>query len=46
MGRLRPYFSKSHATKLSDKTGQPAKMYPTLKTGYANDKETQFFGQV
>ena len=32
--------------KWSGKTGQRAKMYPTLKTGYTNDQETQFFGQV
>jgi TRAP-type uncharacterized transport system fused permease subunit len=32
--------------KWSGKTGQRAKMYPTLKTGYTNDEETQFFGQV
>jgi len=34
------------ALKWSGKTGQRAKMYPTLKTGYTNDEETQFFGQV
>ena len=34
------------ALKWSGKTGQRAKMYPTLKTGYANDEETQFFRQV
>ena len=32
--------------KWSCKTVQRAKMYPTLKTGYKNDQETQFFGQV
>ena len=32
--------------KWSGKTGQRAKMYPTLKTGYTNDEETQFFRQV
>ena len=32
--------------KWSGKTGQPAKMYPTITTGYTNDEETQFFGQV
>lgn len=32
--------------KWSGKTGQRAKMYPTLKTGYRNDEETQFFRQV
>ncbi|WP_415255876.1 hypothetical protein, partial [Sulfitobacter sp.] len=32
--------------KWSGKTGQRAKMYPSLKTGYRNDEETQFFRQV
>ena len=32
--------------KWSGKFGQRAKMYPTLKTGYTNDEETQFFRQV
>ena len=32
--------------KWSGKTGQRAKMYPTLETGYRNDEETQFFRQV
>ncbi|WP_235851920.1 hypothetical protein [Litorivita pollutaquae] len=32
-----------HGLKWSGKTGQRAKMYPTLKTGYTNDQETQFF---
>ena len=32
--------------KWSGKTGQRAKMYPSLKTGYTNDEETQFFRQV
>ena len=32
--------------KWSGQTGQRAKMYPTLKTGYRNDEETQFFRQV
>ena len=32
--------------KWSGKTGQRAKMYPTMKTGYGNDEETQFFRQV
>jgi len=32
--------------KWSGKVGQPAKMYPTMTTGYTNDEETQFFGQV
>jgi hypothetical protein len=32
--------------KWSGKTGQRAKMYPTRTTGYTNDQETQFFGQV
>lgn len=32
--------------KWSGKPGQPAKMYPTMTTGYTNDEETQFFGQV
>lgn len=30
--------------KWSGKTGQRAKMYPTMTTGYRNDEETQFFG--
>jgi hypothetical protein len=46
------YFAKSffrigldqlRKLKWSGKTGQRAKMYPTLKTGYRNDEETQFF---
>ena len=32
--------------KWSGKTGQRAKMYPTLKTGYTNDQETQLFRQI
>jgi hypothetical protein len=32
--------------KWSGKTGQRAKMYPTLKTGYTNGEETQLFRQV
>ena len=32
--------------KWSGKTGQRAKMYPTLKTGYINDQETQLFRQI
>jgi len=32
--------------KWSGKTGQRAKMYTTLTTGYTNDEETQFFRQV
>jgi hypothetical protein len=32
--------------KWSGETGQRAKMYPTLKTGYTNDEETQFFREV
>ena len=37
---------RAGALKWSGKTGQAAKMYPTLTTGYTNDEETQFFGQV
>ena len=32
--------------KWSGKTEQRAKMYPTLKTGYTNDQETQLFRQI
>ena len=32
--------------KWSGKFRQRAKMYPALTTGYGNDDETQFFGQV
>lgn len=32
--------------KWSGKFRQRAKMYPALTTGYGNDNETQFFGQV
>ena len=39
-------FPHEVGLKWSCKTVQRAKMYPTLKTGYKNDQETQFFGQV
>ena len=39
-------LSSNRGVKWSGKTGQRAKMYPTLKTGYTNDEETQFFRQV
>jgi len=38
--------TEMNLVKWSGKTGQPAKMYPTLMTGYSYDQETQFFGQV
>ena len=39
-------MSGQDMVKWSGKTGQRAKMYPSLKTGYTNDEETQFFRQV
>ena len=43
-------FHRSRPNKLivkwSGKTGQRAKMYPTRATGYTNDQERKFFGQV
>jgi transposase len=37
---------KSRKVKWSGKFRQRAKMYPALTTGYGNDDETRFFGQV
>jgi hypothetical protein len=34
------------ALKWSGKFRQRAKIYPALTTGYRNDDETQFFGQI
>lgn len=39
-------LSRLFRLKWPRKTGPRAKMYPTLKTGYTNDEETQFFRQV
>jgi len=39
-------ITTSRFVKWSGKTGQRAKMCPTLKTGYTNDEETQFLRQV
>ena len=45
-GGLQKLLQEQGIMKWSGKIGQCAKMYPTLKLGYTNDQETQFFEQV
>lgn len=40
------FTAKGFGVKWSGELRQLAKMYPTMTTGYRNDEETQFFGQV
>ena len=46
VGSISLQIGNSAQVKWSGKTGQRAKMYPTLKTGYTNDQETQLFRQI